>query len=175
MVPWSITPPPPCSVLQPHCTNNKKMFFACVLLVPVQARGCFGSPGTGVEIVVNCRTGAGNQTCTLWKIPSALDHDPSPLSSPHCAGSCPMTWSASPSPGAFTAQLSASHGALLFLALYAYPPVTRLALPQHRSQTLKATKWKKEHLFWRFKFFDCLGAQTGLKLITIYLPWPPKC
>ena len=128
---------PPCSVLQPHCTNNK-LFFACVLLVPVQARGCFGSPGTGVEIVVNCHTGAGNQTRVLWKIPSALDHDRA-LSPALIAGSCPMTWSAFPSPGAFTAQLSASHGALLFLVLNAHPPVTRLAFFHHRSQTLKAT------------------------------------
>lgn len=50
-----------------------------------------------------------------------------------------MAWYAAPSPWAFTAQLSDSHGALLFLALDAYPPLTRLALPYLSRQTLKAT------------------------------------
>lgn len=117
---------PLCLVLQPHCTNNKKTVF-CM-----------------------CATGARAGQRLLWipwnwswdscEKPSALDHYRalSPALTV-LAVALWLTWSASPSPGAFTAQLSASHGALLFLALDAHPPVTRLALPHHRSQTLKAT------------------------------------
>ena len=128
---------PPYSVL--NCTNNKKNVFCMCATGARTGQRLLWIPWNwswdSCELPYWC--GESN-LCPLEDTQCSWPW-PSPLSSPHCAGSCPMTWSASPSPGAFTAQLSASHGALLFLALDAHPPVTRLALPQHRSQTLKAT------------------------------------